>query len=174
MLSWSFDDQRNQMANPFPFMPGRKSNIPLVRLLNGINFLLNLECKRLEDVEIEVFLREDRTANWQMLKWAKEGVLRRRNSRSKSLKLGRSSYVSVQFDSSVTSQMICIIHSKTCFLLKKQKQRNYYRNSILATIWAHDILLSNETTIDESNLDYEWTFDFSSRGIFFRSQTSRT
>lgn len=30
MLSWSFDDQRNQMANPFPFMPGRKSNIPLV------------------------------------------------------------------------------------------------------------------------------------------------
>lgn len=30
MLSWSYDDQKNQMANPFPFMPGRKSSIPLV------------------------------------------------------------------------------------------------------------------------------------------------
>lgn len=30
MLCWQFEDQRVQKMNPFPFMPGKPSNIPLV------------------------------------------------------------------------------------------------------------------------------------------------
>lgn len=55
--------------------------------------------------------------------------------------------------------MICIIHEQ--FLLRFPQERkkisnekNYYRDFILATIRAHDIVFSEET-IDGLNLDYE-------------------